>query len=431
MTPAQSDATVGINTSDIDLLVVGLGYVGLPLAQAATLAGLKVAGLDISKATVEGLGAGRSHIDDLSDADLEEMQARGFAATDDPAIISRARAITICVPTPLRDGRAPDLAAVRSATSMIAAHLAPGALVVLESTTYPGTTDEVLLPMFATEGREVGRDFFLAFSPERVDPGNPTYGITNTPKIVGGVTPDCTGRAAQLYARFVDEVVLAKGTREAEMSKLLENTYRHVNIALINELAQFSHELKIDIWDVIRCAATKPFGFQAFYPGPGVGGHCIPIDPNYLSYRVESSLGAAFRFVDLAGEINASMPAYVVRRAQDLLNESSKAVKDANVLLIGVAYKANVSDTRETPATEVARRLIALGARVTYHDPLVDRWVQASPTSASTLRNALAAADLAIVLQLHDGVSADEVGSAPCPVLDTRGVVSGANTRHL
>ena len=433
MTPAQSDPTVGINASEIDLLVVGLGYVGLPLAQAATLAGLKVAGLDISKATVEGLNAGRSHIDDLSDADLEEMRARGFAATDDPAIISQARAITICVPTPLRDGRAPDLAAVRSATSMIAENLAPGALVVLESTTYPGTTDEVLLPMLATEGREVGRDFFLAFSPERVDPGNPTYGITNTPKIVGGVTPECTERATQLYERFVDEIVTAKGPREAEMAKLLENTYRHVNIALINELAQFSHELGIDIWNVIHCASSKPFGFQAFYPGPGVGGHCIPIDPNYLSYRVQSVLGTSFRFVELAQEINAAMPAYVVRRVQDLLNQEAKAVNGSRILLVGVAYKANVSDTRESPAADLARQLQALGAELTYCDPLVSGWMDGAVERVPASQLLSTEKDLTVVLQHHSVLTEPlrKLATAGAVVLDTHGVLSGPRTSCL
>jgi len=281
-----------------DLVVIGLGYVGLPLAQEACRAGLTVTGLDVSEHVISGLSAGRSHVDDLSDADIAEMQAAGFTATSDASVIADADTVVICVPTPLTPEGGPDLGAVLGATRSIAAHLRPGHLIVLESTTYPGTTDDDVRPVLEAGGLVAGRDFHLAFSPERIDPGNPTYGMKNTPKVVGGLTPECTQAAAAFYGRFVDTVVPARGTREAEMAKLLENTYRHINIALVNEMARFCHELDIDLWDVIAAAKSKPFGFQAFYPGPGVGGHCIPIDPNYLSYQVQAKLGYPFRFID-------------------------------------------------------------------------------------------------------------------------------------
>src|SRR5690606_38697605 len=247
-------------------------------------------------------------------------------------------------------------------------------LVVLESTTYPGTTEEVVRPILEEGGLVAGRDFALAFSPERIDPGNPVYGMKNTPKVVGGLTPECTDRAAAFYGRFVDTVVPAKGTREAETAKLLENTYRHINIALVNEMARFCHELGIDLWNVIEMAKTKPFGFQAFYPGPGVGGHCIPIDPNYLSYNVRARLGYPFRFVELAQEINATMPAYVARRAQDILNEDSIAMRGSTILMLGVTYKPDIADQRESPAVPLAKQLMRMGAEVRYHDPNVATW---------------------------------------------------------
>ena len=415
----------------LDLVVVGLGYVGLPLAEAATSAGMSVAGFDVSPVITEGLAAGRSHIGDIDDAGVQAMLARGFRATGDARVLSTAAAISICVPTPLTADRTPDLSAVRDAVTTIAAQMGEGTLVVLESTTYPGTTEEIVLPLLSAGGRQVGRDFFLAFSPERVDPGNPTFGIRNTPKIVGGVTAACADRASKLYSSFVDEVVVAAGTREAEMSKLLENTYRHVNIALVNEMAQFSHELGIDFWDVIRCAATKPFGFQPFRPGPGVGGHCIPIDPNYLSYQVRSSLGQSFRFVELAQEINAGMPAYVVRRAQDLLNDQGLPLRGSRVMLLGISYKADVADTRETPAREIVQRLQRVGAEVSFYDPLVTGVDLDGALRHDSLEHALDDADLVILLQVHSDVDYDAVVERATAVLDTRGVLFGTHVHHL
>jgi nucleotide sugar dehydrogenase len=383
---------------------------------------LTVAGLDRDARVVAGLKAGLSHIDDVAPAEVEEMLAAGFTPSRDEKILDGARTVVICVPTPLSADGGPDLTAVQKAAQTVSRHLDPGTLVVLESTTYPGTTEEVVGPILGKSGLTPGEEFHLAFSPERIDPGNPVYGVSNTPKIVGGLTPACAAAAAGFYGKFVDQVVQAKGTREAEMAKLLENTYRHVNIALVNEMAVFCHELGIDLWDAIRCAATKPFGFQAFYPGPGVGGHCIPIDPNYLSYKVRS-LGYPFRFVELAQEINDRMPRYVVERAQALLNREGQAVKNAKVLLLGVTYKADIADQRESPARPVARRLRKMGADLVFHDPYVAEWeIDGDPVPrARVLYTALAEADLVIVLTDHAEYDADSLTRHARLLFDTRG----------
>jgi len=416
----------------VDLVVIGLGYVGLPLAQGAAHAGLSVVGLDLDRRVVDGLNDGRSHVDDLSDDDIRAVLDRGFRATTDPSVLGDAGTAVICVPTPLSNDGGPDLRAVETATHTLAEHLHPGMLVVLESTTYPGTTDEVVRPILEKGGLIAGKDFNLAFSPERIDPGNPTFGLRNTPKVIGGHSDACTERCAAFYSRFVDTVVRARGTREAEMAKLLENTYRHVNIALVNEMAKFCQELGVDLWDVIRCAATKPFGFQAFYPGPGVGGHCIPIDPNYLSYKVRT-LGYPFRFVELAQEINNGMPAYVVRRAQDILNKDGKPLQGSTVLLLGVTYKPDIADQRESPATAVARHLLDLGAHVAYHDPYVPQW-SANGTSirrADDLAAELAAADLTILLQSHTAYDLDHLVREAARLFDTRGKIGDPSVERL
>jgi nucleotide sugar dehydrogenase len=406
----------------VDLVVIGLGYVGLPLVREACRAGLEVGGLDLDARVVAGLKAGLSHVDDVSPAEVEEMLAAGFTPSRDESILQGARTVVICVPTPLSADGGPDLSAVRKAAQTVARHLEPGMLVVLESTTYPGTTEEVVAPILQESGLTAGEEFHLAFSPERIDPGNPVYGVKNTPKIVGGMTPACAHAAAGFYGKFVEQVVQAKGTREAEMAKLLENTYRHVNIALVNEMAVFCHELGIDLWDAIGCAATKPFGFQAFYPGPGVGGHCIPIDPNYLSYKVRS-LGYPFRFVELAQEINDRMPRYVVERAQALLNREGQAMKNAKVLLLGVTYKADIADQRESPARPVARRLRKMGADLTFHDPHVEEWAVdgVAVPRARVLYTALAEADLVVVLTNHAEYDADTLTRHARLLFDTRG----------
>jgi nucleotide sugar dehydrogenase len=419
----------------VKAVIVGLGYVGLPLAKAAAAAGVEVVGLDLSTRIVDGLNSGRSHIDDLSSDDIAGMLANGFTATSDASVIADTDIVVICVPTPLDDSGSPDLAAVIGASKAVEANMRPGLTVVLESTTYPGTTEEILKPLLENGTRVCGEDFFLAFSPERIDPGNEKYTIVNTPKVVGGVTPESTAKAVAFYSQFIEQVVEAKGTREAETAKLLENTYRHVNIALVNEMAQFCFAMGIDIWDVIKLAKTKPFGFQSFSPSAGVGGHCIPIDPNYLAYKVRAELDRPFRFVELAEEINNGMPPYVSRRLQDLLNNHSKAVRGSTVVLMGVTYKANISDRRESPAVPLAKRLLEMGCILQYHDPYVDGWtVEGTAVERVTdLSSALASADAAIIVQAHAEYldAADIIGTASASVLDATGKFTGATLERL
>lgn len=415
-----------------DLAVVGLGYVGLPLVVEAAKAGLRVVGFDTDPDKVSALAAGRSYVGDIGDAEVGSALAAGFVPSTEPDLVAGAEVVVICVPTPLTD-HLPDLSAVLAAGRSVGKVLRPGRLVVLESTTYPGTTEEELLPILEeSSGLRAGVDFHLAYSPERIDPGNASWTLRNTPKIVGGIDDASTERAAAFYRKVCDRVVIAPGTREAELAKLVENTYRHVNIALVNELAIFSHELGIDIWEVIGLAATKPFGFQAFYPGPGVGGHCIPIDPNYLSYRVRR-LGRQFRFVELAEEINEQMPAYVVQRAAVILNRDGKPVKGSRVLLLGVAYKADVSDVRESPATSVAARLLEMGAELSYWDPHVPDFAVHGRT-IDRVEEATAAAreaDLALILTPHSALDVDAVVAAAPAVLDTRGVAKAGTAERL
>ncbi|MEU3250629.1 nucleotide sugar dehydrogenase [Streptomyces sp. NPDC006997] len=413
-----------VRTPAVELAVIGLGYVGLPLAREAATVGLRVVGLDRNPEIVSALNAGRSHVDDVSADDVRGMLSHGFTATTDDACLARAQTVVICVPTPLNGDGGPDLSAVTAAVRAVAARLRPGQLVVLESTTYPGTTEEVVRPLLEEEsGLRAGQDFALAFSPERIDPGNTGHGLRDTPKVVGGCTPSCAARAVAFYGKLVDTVVQAKGTREAEMAKLLENTYRHVNIALVNELAVISHELGVDLWDAIRCADSKPFGFQAFRPGAGVGGHCIPIDPNYLSYKVRSSLGYDFRFVGLAQEINRRMPEYVVRRAQDLLNTADRPLHGSRVLLLGVTYKPDVADQRESPAVPVARLLRQREAEVSFHDPQVPAW-SVDDVPVPRVDDPLAAVrdhDLTILLQDHSCYDLPALADAARLLFDTRG----------
>ena len=422
----------------VDLLVIGLGYVGLPLVREATNVGLNVVGFDIGQGVVDLLNSGHSHVDDISDEDVQRMLATGFRATTQESEIGDPDTVVICVPTPLSEADGPDLTAVRAASETVGRLLRKGMLVVLESTTYPGTTDELVRPILEkASGLSAEVDFHLAFSPERIDPGNPVYGLRNTPKVVGGLTPDATAAAARFYGKVCDQVVEAKGPREAEMAKLLENTYRHVNIALVNEMAVFCHELGVDLWDAIRCASTKPFGFQAFYPGPGVGGHCIPIDPNYLSYKVRT-LGYPFRFVELAQEINSRMPGYVVDRAAELLNRHAKPLNGANVLLLGVTYKQDIADQRESPAQPIARRLLARGAVLSYHDPHVPTWAidGRSVRRVTDLDTDIVTADVVILLQNHSEYDLPQLAASAKLFLDTRGKLdalgaAGPNTETL
>jgi nucleotide sugar dehydrogenase len=416
-----------------DLMVIGLGYVGLPLAREAAFSGLTVVGFDLNTEVVAGLNAGRSHIGDVSASDVAEMLRKGFRATSCEEETGNPGTVVICVPTPLSADSGPDLTAIRGAVDVTGRILRPGTLVVLESTTYPGTTDEVVRPLLEkASGLTAGVDFSLAFSPERIDPGNPHYSIRNTPKVVGGQTSSCADAALRFYGQLCDQVVRARSAREAEMTKLLENTYRHINIALVNEMAIFCHDLGIDLRDAIRCAATKPFGFQAFYPGPGVGGHCIPIDPNYLSYKVRT-LGYPFRFVDLAQEVNGRMPGYVVDRAAELLNSRAKPLNGARVLLLGVTYKRDVADQRESPVKQVARKLRGRGAVLSYHDPFVPHWrIDGTPVRcARELHDEVALADLVILLQDHSGYDLDRISRAAGLVLDTRGRLAGPDVEPL
>jgi len=417
--------------SHLRVAVVGLGYVGLPLAVAAAEAGIRVSGVDLNTSVVASLNDGRSHIGDVTNAQIASARDAGFAAHADFGVIADCDVIVICVPTPLDDNGGPDLSAVLGAAQQIVRHLQPSALVVLESTTYPGTTEEVLRPELESTGYIAGTDFHLAFSPERIDPGNEVFGITNTPKVVGGLTPECARRASDFYSRFIDDIVLTKSTREAEMAKLLENTYRHVNIALVNEMAVFCNDLDIDLWDSIRAASSKPFGFQAFWPGPGVGGHCIPIDPNYLSFKVRT-LGYPFRFVELAQEISERMPAYVVSRSQALLNDASLSVRGSRILLAGVTYKANVADERESPSLPIAMRFLNLGAEVTYVDPYVEEWVvDGQSIQRTTLDSGLDQYDLVVLLQAHAEFLDYDFTNAHVKVFDTRGVLTGPNIAVL
>jgi UDP-N-acetyl-D-glucosamine dehydrogenase len=351
--------------------VVGLGYVGLPLAVELAKAGFHTTGIDLDPRKVDAISEGRSYIPDVTTSDVRELhQAGRLDATTDFAIVKELDTINICVPTPLRKTKDPDMSYIVSAVEAIAEHLHPGMLIVLESTTYPGTTDEVVQPLLEATGLKAGKDFFLAFSPERVDPGNPSFQTHNVPKVVGGLTATCSQLAAALYGTAIQTIVPVSSTRVAEMVKLLENTFRAVNIGLVNELALMCDRMNIDVWEVVEAARTKPFGFMAFYPGPGLGGHCIPIDPFYLSWKAKQS-GFDPRFIELAGHINAGMPHYIVEKVADALNTRRKSVNGASILIAGIAYKRDIDDVRESPALDIMGLLHLKGADVSYADPFV------------------------------------------------------------
>ncbi len=409
--------------------VLGLGYAGLPLALAAARAGHDVVGFDISEKRVSDLAGGHSPVDDITDAELADVVATGrIRFTADPLDLDDRHTYVVCVPTPLRD-RLPDLSMVESAIDVVGAHLDAGDLVVLESTTYPGTTEEFVAERIAAvSGLVAPDDVHLAFSPERVDPGNERYGIANTPRVVGGVGPAATAEAADFYRSFVEQVQEVSSPRVAEMAKLLENTFRHVNIALVNEMAVFCHELDIDLWEAIGAASTKPYGFMPFYPGPGVGGHCIPVDPSYLSWRVRRRLGYPFRFVELATEINDRMPHVVESRIVELLNSAGRALRGSRVLVLGVTYKKDIADLRETPAVDLVRRLRLHGAVVSYHDPYVESFAVDGvpvPRVEPLLPDGVGESDLVVV---HTGHSTYDwaalVAAAPL-VFDTRNATAG------
>jgi UDP-N-acetyl-D-mannosaminuronic acid dehydrogenase/UDP-N-acetyl-D-glucosamine dehydrogenase len=407
---------------DSRVAVVGQGYVGLPLAVRAVEVGHTVVGFDLDKARVDRLRRGASFIDDITDADLAAILDTGrYLPSDDPADLAGFTVAVVCVPTPLRDG-APDLTYIEDAARLLAPHLRPGACVVLESTTYPGTTEEVFQPILeAGSGLRAGVDFHLGYSPERIDPGNAAWGLQNTPKITSGIDDASAAAVGAFYDSVVERTVPAPGTREAELAKLLENTFRHVNIALVNELAMYCHELGVDVWSVIDLAASKPFGFMKFTPGPGVGGHCLPIDPSYLSWQVRRALGRTFRFVEIANDVNDNMPGYVVTRVAEHLNRRRLAVNGSRVLLVGLTYKKNSGDARQSPATAVARRLVDLGAELTAVDPMIAagevppgvRLVDGTPDDVR-------AADVVVVLADHDDVDWELLEQHAERVLDTR-----------
>jgi UDP-N-acetyl-D-glucosamine dehydrogenase len=410
---------------DVLFGVVGLGYVGLPLAYELVRAGYRVLGYDINERVVNGLMAGQSHIKDISDAQLAEMlKDKRFVATTDAKRLAEPDAISICVPTPLSKFKDPDVSYIVAATEAVKATLRPGQAVVLESTTYPGTTREVMQPALEETGLKVGEDFFLAFSPERVDPGNPTWHTKNTPKVVGGVTDDCTRVVAALYQPAIETIVQVSSIETAELVKLLENTFRSVNIGLVNEMAIVCDKLGVDVWEVIDAAATKPFGFMKFTPGPGVGGHCIPVDPHYLAWKMRG-LNYKTRFIDLAGELNSEMPHFWVGKVGETLNDVSRSVKGARVLVIGVAYKPNIDDLRESPALDIIRLLAAQGAHVEYHDPWVPRFTEDGVERVSQPLTAelLSATDCVMIVTDHKGLDWGLIKSRAKTVVDTRNAI--------
>ncbi|MEW6683043.1 MAG: nucleotide sugar dehydrogenase [Nitrospirota bacterium] len=410
-----------INNKTATIGVIGLGYVGLPLAVEFAKAGFSVVGIDVDPKKIKAISDQRSYIQDVRDQDLRSVVSKGrLTATTDFSALRKVDAVSICVPTPLRKTKDPDISFIAAATEQVAKYLPQGQLVVLESTTYPGTTNEVMLSELARDGRKVGKDFFLAFSPERVDPGNPTFHTRNTPKIIGGVTPECTKRAVALYRHAVDTVIPVSSTQAAEMVKLLENTFRAINIGLANEVALMCRTLGIDAWEVIDAASTKPFGFMPFYPGPGLGGHCIPIDPLYLSWKLKAFNYNA-RFIELASEINTKMPEHVVELVADALNGVKKSVNGSKLLIAGVAYKRDVDDVRESPALDIIRLLESKGAKVAYTDPHVASLdVGDGRTLKSVKPDALSGYDAVVIVTDHRAFDYKAMVKQAKLVIDTR-----------
>jgi UDP-N-acetyl-D-glucosamine dehydrogenase len=402
--------------------IVGLGYVGLPLAVELAGAGYRVLGFDISERVVDGLNAGRSHVKDISDEQLAAVVRAGrFEATTDMSRMGEPDAISICVPTPLSKFKDPDVSYIVAATEAVKRTLRRGQAIILESTTYPGTTREILQPALESTGLRVGEDFFLAFSPERVDPGNPTWQTRNTPKVVGGITPACARVACALYQPAIERLVPVSTTEAAELVKLLENTFRSVNIGLVNEMAIVCDKLGVDVWEVIEAAATKPFGFMKFLPGPGLGGHCIPIDPHYLAWKMRG-LNYKTRFIDLAGELNTEMPLFWVRKVAEALNLQGRAVRGASVLVLGVAYKRDIDDIRESPALDIIRLLEGQGARVSYHDSHVPCFTEDGHEyrSVALTPEAVGAADCVMVVTDHSDIDYRMIQRQAKLVVDTR-----------
>ncbi|MGH9349258.1 MAG: nucleotide sugar dehydrogenase [Vicinamibacterales bacterium] len=411
--------------------VIGLGYVGLPLAVEFALHGFDVTGFDVDAWKVGEINAGRSYILDVKAGDVATTVTEGrLRATTDMSALQDMDVIDICVPTPLRKTRDPDLSYVVRAVDAVKARLRPGQLVILESTTYPGTTDEVVQPALEERGLKAGRDFYLAFSPERVDPGNAKYSTKTIPKVVGGVNEASTGLASALYGAVIDTVVRVSSTQVAEMVKLLENTFRAVNIGLVNEIALMSRRMNIDVWEVIDAAGTKPFGFMPFYPGPGLGGHCIPIDPFYLSWKARQS-GFEARFIELAGHVNGSMPAYVVERIGEALNTRRKAINGSRIHLLGVAYKKDVSDMRESPALDVLELLERRGATITYTDPFVPRLRHGHIDMTSIEESQTDGVDCAVICTNHQAFDYPAIARRYPLIVDTRNALKGVRGDHI
>lgn len=428
--PAELESSLDSRTALAG--VVGLGYAGLPLASEIARAGFRVVGIDTDADRVAEVNAGRSYVGDVDSATLADWVARGrLRASVDYADLAACDAVSVCVPTPLRKTRDPDLAHILEAVRSLAPHLALGALVILESTTYPGTTEEAVLPILQRGGRQVGEDFFLCYSPERVDPSNAEFGTRNIPKVIGGVTGDCLRLGRLYYGQVMERLVPVSSTLAAETAKLLENTFRMVNIGLANETAVLCDRLGIDVWEVIEAAATKPFGFMPFYPGPGLGGHCVPVDPHLLAWRSRQA-GYEPRLIQLAAEINGDMPRHVVARIQAALNDEGKPVRGSRIHLAGVAYKRNVADTRESPALDVAVLLAEMGAEISYSDPHVPRLrVGALEAESCDLAEAAGRCDIAVILTDHDGVDYLQLLAVAPLLLDTRNVLKGATAPHL
>ncbi|HEX7343066.1 MAG TPA: nucleotide sugar dehydrogenase [bacterium] len=426
--PDKAKILADIKERKIRIGVIGLGYVGLPLAVEFANAGYLVTGFDVLPSKIDAINAGRNYIADVKDHQLSDLVKRKrLVASRDFDLLKDQDAISICVPTPLSKTGDPDLSYILSAQKEVKRNLRPGQMIVLESTTYPGTTEEVMLPDLQEGGLVVGEDFFLAFSPERIDPGNKQFGAKNTPKVIGGVTPNCSELLSALYSSVLERVVTVSSPRAAEMVKLLENTFRSINIGLVNELAIICNLLKIDVWEVIDAAATKPFGYMPFYPGPGLGGHCIPIDPSYLTWKLRT-LNYRTRFIELAVDINMAMPGYVVQKVADALNCYGKCALNSNILILGVSYKRDIEDVRESPAFEIIRHLREKGARVSYHDPYVPQldFDGETMTSVELTRDYLSHQDCAVIVTDHSNVDYAFVVKH-CPlIMDSRNA-----TKHI
>ena len=429
----MQDLISKLQKKEARLGVLGLGYVGLPLAVGFAKAGFKVTGFDLDQAKVDQVNACESYIIDISNAELAETVGSGnLTATTDFSKLSDVDSVNICVPTPLGKTRDPDITYIQAAVGSIAECMHSGMLIVLESTTYPGTTEEVIMPLLEEKGFKVGEDFFLAFSPERVDPGNPTFNTINIPKVVGGVTANCTEVARNLYGQVMETVVPVSSVRVAETVKLLENTFRSVNIGLVNEIALMCSAMDIDVWEVIEGAATKPFGFMPFYPGPGLGGHCIPIDPFYLSWKAKQA-GSEARFIELAGQVNGAMPKHVIKLVTRGLNEHRKAVNGSKVLVVGVAYKSGIDDMRESPALDILEMLSERGAETSWHDP----HVPSLPGGINGTRvpemtpEVVAGFDAVVIVTTHAEVDHEMLLDKGPIVIDTRNALKGHVSKNL